>query len=98
MKCILANREARETDMTAYEIAYEAHNEATAIFLAAQAKFRGLPGIATDADFAEFAAAQAAFKVATAEFDIAYEIAANLPEEVEEVSAEDDTQLALFAA
>jgi hypothetical protein len=84
--------------MTAYEIATAKHNEAIAIFYAARAKFFAIKGIASKADFAEFAAAQAAYKNATAEFDVAYEIAANLPEEVEEVEAEDDTQLALFAA
>lgn len=81
--------------MTAYEAAIEAHNEAQAIFLAARAKFYAIPGIATKADFAEFAAAQAAMKVANASFDEAYEAAMNLPEEVD--AAEEDTQIEMFA-
>lgn len=61
-----------DTEMNAYEAAIEAHNEAQTIFAAARAKFYAIPGIATKADFAEFAAAQSAMKVADRAFDAAF--------------------------
>lgn len=74
----------------AYIAAYEAHNAALEIFQIARAKFYAVPGIASEADFAEFAAAQAAKKVADAAFDVAYSAEC---ERDAEVSEEDDSQM-----
>jgi hypothetical protein len=75
--------------MTAYEVAIEAHNEAVSLYNAALVAFR------SGGSFEAFAAAQATKKIADAAFDVAFEIAANLPE-VEEI-VEDDTQVEMFA-
>ena len=83
-----------DTEMNAYEAAYNAHNEALEIFRVARAKFYAIPGIASEADFAEFAAAQAAKKEADAIFDAAYDVEMNREEEVEIV---DDGQIEMFA-
>lgn len=74
-----------------YEAAYNAHNEALEIFRVARAKFYAIPGIASEADFAEFAAAQAAKKVADEAFDAAYN--AECDRDEEEVAEEDDSQM-----
>lgn len=60
------------TASAAYIAAYEAHNEALRIYDIARNKFRAIPGIATDGDALEFAAAQAAKREADALFDAAY--------------------------
>ena len=83
--------------MTAYEAAIEVHNAAQVIFAAARDKFYAIPGIASKADFAEFAAAQAAMKAANREFDVAYEIEANRVDEVVEIEEESDVQYEMFS-
>lgn len=75
--------------MTAYEAAIAAHNEALAIYNAALVAFRA------GGSYEALAAAQADKKIADAAFDEAFEIAANLPEEVE--VADEDTQIEMFA-
>lgn len=77
----------------AYIAAYNAHNEALEIFRVARAKFYAIPGIASEADCAEFAAAQAAKKVADELFDIAY--AAECEREEVETIEEDESQMDL---
>lgn len=81
-----------------YEAAIAAHNAAIKVYEAALAKFRSIPGIATKADFAEFAAAQKAKKEADVDFDIAFEAEASIADDavVDVVELEDD-QLDLFA-
>jgi hypothetical protein len=74
--------------MTAYEVAIEAHNAAQAVYKLALVTFRA------GGSYEALAAAQAEMKIANEAFDAAYEVAANLPEEIAEV--EDDTQIALF--
>lgn len=89
--------------MTAYEAAIEAHNEAQVVFAAARAKFFAVPGIATKADFAEFAAAQAEMKFAGRAFDEAFNAEAERLDALEAEAAanaateENADQIEMFA-
>lgn len=71
-----------------YEIAYNAHNAALAVYDIALAAYRA--GKIGDA---EFLAARAVKVEADKAFDVAFEIASNLPEETE-AEAADETQTA----
>lgn len=76
--------------MTGYEMALAEVNEATKVFNAAQVAYRTMK-----IDDAQYFAANKVYDAANAKYDVAFDIAQNLPE-VEETTHPLDLQINLF--